>query len=235
MATEPQKSNLLNLLSDTVSSNGSAIESLQESLIEIEEIIDYFQPSCIGFDSEILSLVSDINTIKGEIVILNSNANAAGCGTTVGLSTIRQDIVRTLSYNISSDNYDGEDPFDITISTLSNGNIGYGTFLTYTQNDSTTGIGTSFANIGICSGFPCIPANCVSYASSIAAKESQITVLRNELSVLINPINIIKEERVDYQLRRYGDKYSIRILTEENIKVSIAITTLNNPIYDPYT
>ena len=58
MATEPQKSNLLNLLSDTVSSNGSAIESLQESLIEIEEIIDYFEPSCIGFDSEILSLVS---------------------------------------------------------------------------------------------------------------------------------------------------------------------------------
>jgi len=235
MATEPQKSNLLNLLSDTVSSNKSAIESLQESLIEIEEIIDYFEPSCIGFDSEILSLVSDINTIKGEIVILNSNANAAGCGTTVGLSTIRQDIVRTLSYNISSDNYDGEDPFDITISTLSNGNIGYGTFLTYTQNDATTGIGTSFANIGICYGFPCIPANCVSYASSIAAKESQITVLRNELSVLINPINIIKGERVDYQLRRYGDKYSIRILTEENIKVSIAITTLNNPIYDPYT
>lgn len=235
MATEPQKSNLLNLLSDTVSSNGSAIESLQESLIEIEEIIDYFEPSCIGFDSEILSLVSDINTIKGEIVILNSNANAAGCGTTVGLSTIRQDIVRTLSYNISSDNYDDEDPFGITISTLSNGNIGYGTFLTYTQNDSTTGIGTSFANIETCFGFPCIPADCVSYASSIAAKESQITVLRNELSVLINPINIIKEERVDYQLRRYGDKYSIRILTEENTKVSIAITTLNNPIYNPYT
>ena len=235
MATEPQKTNLLNLLSENFTGNTSAIESLQESLSEVEPIIEYFTPSCEGFDTRIVALASSINNIKSEIVVLHSNANAVGCGTTAGQSTIRQDIVRNLSYEVSNENYVGDSPFDIISTTLSSGNVGYGTFLTYTQDDPTAGIGTEYADLGTCYGSPCISGTCVSFASSIAVKESEITTLRTELNSLISPVNSIKTERINYHVRRYADKIGIIELTAENVRIAIAITTLNNPTFDPFT
>lgn len=239
MATEPQKTKLVNLLSETISSNESAIESLEESLLEVEEVISYFEPSCIGFDSRIVSLASSINNIKGEIVTLHANAYAVGCGTTVGISTIYQDVVRNRSYNISTSTYDGEDPYDVIVSTLLSSNVGYGTFLTYTKDDTTSivGTGNSYADVGTCYGSHqgCTTPICTVYANSISSKDSQIYSLRAELSNLIGPVNAIKTERVDYQIRRYGDKYSIRTLTEENVRINNSLTILNNPTYDPYT
>ena len=140
-----------------------------------------------------------------------------------------------MSYEVSDENYVGDSPFNIIITTLSSGNIGYGTFLTNTQNDPTAGIGTEYANLATCYGSPCISGTCVSYASSIAVKQSEITSLRTELNSLIAPVNSIKTERINYHVRRYADKVGIIELTAEKVRINTAIVALNNPTFDSFT
>jgi hypothetical protein len=38
----------------------------------------------------------------------------------------------------------------------------------------------------------------------------------------------LKREREEYEIERYGTNYTIRILREENIRISAAITTVQN-------
>lgn len=234
-----KRETLKGVFAESIRGNNGFIQDLNEDLIEIEPIIESFTPSCEGFDTKIVALASSINSIKSEIVVLHTNAYNVGCGTTVGISTMRQDTLLNLSYKISDENYVDPDhsdfdlpvnnPYDVVSIALTSGNVGYGTFSKHVPDDPTTGIGTLYASIG--SGGP----SCPSFATQITAKEDQITSLRNELVSLATKVNAIKEERVPYHYRRFRDKVDIIELNAKNARINIAAEALNNPIYDPYT
>ncbi len=220
---------LTNLLSGKIEGNSSSIEVLTERRPGIQTNINLFSPVCNTIDSQIVSIAASIVTIQTEIVGLSTNAYAVGCGTTAGATTVFPDTVRNYSYNISTQSYDGDSPYDVNIAFLNSGNVGFGTLLVYTQNDSSqSGIGTLYDDIGVCYRTPCTSGNCVSFASSITEKQNQLTILRNQLTSLVTSSNNVKTERVDYEIERYAGNYTIRILTEENTRISTAITTIKN-------
>ena len=221
---------LTNLLSGKIEGNNDSIDVLAERRPGIQTNINLFSPVCNTIDSQIVSIAASIITIQTEIVGLSTNAYAVGCGTTgVGVSTIFPDTVRNYSYNISTQSYDGNSPYDVNIAFLNSGNVGFGTLLVYTQNDSSqSGIGTLYDDIGVCYRTPCTSGNCVSFASSITEKQNQLTILRNQLTSLVTSSNNVKTERIDYEIERYAGNYTIRILTEENTRISTAITTIKN-------
>lgn len=220
---------LTNLLSGKIEGNNSSIEVLAERRPGIQTNIDLFSPVCNTIDSQIVSIAASIVTIQTEIVGLSTNAYAVGCGTTGGATTIFPDTIRNYSYNISTQSYDGDSPYDVNIAFLNTGNVGFGTLLVYTQNDSSqSGIGTLYDDIGVCYRIPCTSGNCVSFASSITEKQNQLTILRNQLTNLVTSSNSVRGERVDYEVERYAGNYTIRILTEENTRISTAITTIKN-------
>jgi hypothetical protein len=220
---------LTNLLSGKIEGNNDSIDVLAERRPGIQTNINLFSPVCNTIDSQIVSIAASIITIQTEIVGLSTNAYAVGCGTTGGATTVFPDTVRNYSYNISTQSYDGDSPYDVNIAFLNSGNVGFGTLLVYTQNDSSqSGIGTLYGDLGVCYRIPCTSGNCVSFASSITQKQSQLTILRNQLTSLVTSSNSVKGERVDYEIERYAGNYTIRILTEENTRISTAITTIRN-------
>jgi hypothetical protein len=220
---------LVNLLSGNISGNIESIDVLVERRPGIQTNINLFSPICNVLDTEIVSIASSIVTIQTEIVNLSTSAYAVGCGTTAGAVTIYPDTVRSYSYNLCNESYDGDAPYDVNIAFLNSGNVGLGTLLVYTQNDATqSGIGSLYGDIGSCYRIPCTSGNCVSFASSITAKQNQLTTLRNALSGLVISSSQVKREREEYEIERYGTNYTIRILTDENIRISAAITTINN-------
>jgi hypothetical protein len=234
MATQPQKDNLLKLFQGTIDQNIDLIADNEVSVQESQAVIDNFTPSCKGLDSRIVSLVGNINTLKGEIVTLYSNAYAVGCGTTVGVSTVFSDTAIDSSYYLSSSSYDSDEPYEINNVSLTSSNVGFGTFVIYTKNNPQSGIGSAYASVGSCFGGSCVSANCTNFASQIAIKENQILTLQSEIDNLVLSVNSIKTERVDYQIRRWADKYTIRNLKEENQRINASISILNNPDYDLY-
>jgi len=224
-------SDLTNLLSQKVSGNTESVGILSARNPEVQKKIDLFSPICNSVDGQIVAIAASIVTLQTEIVSLSTNAYAVGCGTTAGATTIFPDSVKTQSYNLCTVGYDGDAPYTITTSTLNSGNIGIGTLLIYTQNDSSiTGIGTSFGSTSTCfrplQG--CTSGVCVSFASSISTKQSEIITLRNQLSNLVSSSNQIKRERVDFEIERFGNNYTIRILNEENTRISSAITKIQS-------
>lgn len=222
-------SDVVTLLSGKITGNNDSLEVLNERKPKIQEDIDSFTPVCQIIDNRVVSIAASIVNLQTEIVALHRDAYAVGCGTTAGISTSYPDTVKNYSYNLCTESYDGESPYDVNVTILSSGNVGFGTFLLYTQNDSSqTGIGTLYGDIDTCFNpfLGCTSGVCVSFGSSISAKQGQLTALRNQLTNLVLDTNSIKSQRVDYEIQRYGNNYTIRILTEENVRISSAITAI---------
>lgn len=235
MATQPQKNNLIKLLEGTISDNVDLIGQNQVSIEESQVIIDDFDPSCKGLDGRIVTLTSNINTLKAEIVSLHSQAYAVGCGTTAGASIIYPDTIVDSSYNLSIPSYDDDQPYEINNTTLTTSNVGFGTFVIYTKNNSTSvGVGTSYGDIGSCYRVGCVSGNCTNFANQISIKQNQLLILQSELDGIVPSVNSLKTERLDYQIRRWSDKHTIRNLIEENQRIQLSIGVLNNPNYDSY-
>ena len=234
-----KRETLKGIFVENIASNRSGIADADNDNLNIVPTIESFTPSCEGFDTKIVALASSINSIKSEIVSIHATALADGCGDSMSVSTMFQDTVLNLSYKISDENYvdpdhsdfDGpvNNPYDIVSAVLTSGNVGYGTFSKHIPDDPTTGIGDLYASIG--SG----GSSCADYATQIAEKESQITLLRNELIGLTTAVNVIKEERVPYHYRRFRNKVDIIELNAQNVRFNIALEAINNSALDPYT
>jgi peptidoglycan hydrolase CwlO-like protein len=235
MATQPQTSNLQKLFQETIDQNIGTIATNEESIKESQVIIDYFDPSCKGLDGQIVSLNNSINTLKTEIVTLYSQAYAVGCGTTAGATVVYPDTIVDSSYNLSSASYDADDPYAITNQTLTSSNVGFGTFVIYTQNNNqVAGLGSAYGSVGSCFRPGCISGNCTNYASQITSKQNEITQLRSQISNLVSSVNSLKTERVGYQNRRWSDNHTNRNLREENQRLELGLTILSNPSYDSF-
>ena len=218
-------SDLTNILSNKITDNTESIEELREKLPDVQRNIDLFSSVCQSVDNQILSITNSIITLENEIVVLHTNAYAVGCGTTTGMTTMYPDSVTVESYNISSGDYSGEDPYDVNSESISSSNVGLGTFMIHVANDSSkSGIGILYGDIGNCYTPPC--GDCASFSASITAKQNQIVTLRNQLTPLITDVNKIKRERVDYEIEKYGYNYVINDVTKENRRIGTAITSI---------
>jgi hypothetical protein len=235
MATQPQKDNILKLLEDRIVDNLDIISESEVGVQENQVIIDYFDPSCNGLDTQILSLTNNINNLKSEIVSIYSEAYAVGCGTTGGSTIIYPDTAIDSSYNLSIPTYDEDDPYIINNQTLDISNVGFGTFIIYKQDDTDSlGLGSAYGDIESCYELICNSGDCINFADQITQRQNQIVTLRNEIISLIPAVNSIKTERLDYQVRRWSDRFTIRDLTLENQRIGIAISILNDPQYDSF-
>ena len=222
---------LTNLLSKKIEGNSDSIRIIRTRQPETQRNVGLFSGITSNIDTRIVSIAASIVTLQSEVVSLSTAAFAVGCGTTGGVTNIFPDTVKNHRYNISTSFYDGNSPYDVTISTLSLSNAGIGTLLVYTQNDtSQSGIGSLFGDTTTCyrpaSG--CNSGVCAGFAASISTKQTQITSLRAQLTDLISASNKIKVERLDYEIQRYGEYYTIRILGEENTRISLAITSIQS-------
>lgn len=218
---------LISLLRGKVQGNTDSIDFLLERRPGIQTNIDLFNTVCGNVDNRILSITANIVNLQTEIVSLSNDAYAVGCGTTAGAVVIYPDTVENYSYNMSSESYDGDSPYDVTTETMNSGNVGLGSLTVYTQNNSNVpGIGTLYGGIGSCFRTPCTSGDCVSFASSITEKQNQIIELRSSIGNLVSSSNSVKRERLDYEIERYSGDYTIKILREENTRISSAITTI---------
>ena len=225
---------LINLLNGKYVGNNETISFINNRKPDTQSNIDLFTTPTKTLDTQIVSIASSINTLKTEIITLASGAYSVGCGTTGGVTAYYPDVVRTYVANISTSTYNGNDPYGNSFSSLSSTNLGIGTLLVYTQNDSSqSGIGSLYANINTCyrakSLIPlvaCVSGECVAYAASITDKQNQVTSLTSQLQSLLSQTNNLRNERLDYELERYSQNQSILYLTNRNIGINTAIQIL---------
>ena len=228
MTFQPQKDNLIKTFEENIQANIESISLNETSIIESQEIIDNFTPFCEDIDKKILTIRNNINSIKSEIVQIYKQSFSVGCGTTLGATQIYPDTSVDYFYNISYVEYNGDEPYEKLYQDLNSFNVGFGTFLVYTEdNSSVTGLGSAYSNTQLCYKFPCNSAICESYNSQIQQKNLEILGLRNQLIDLIPSVNSLKTERITYQIRRWADNHTISLCRQENERLSIAIRVLN--------
>lgn len=205
------------------SEEGLEIKNEKDELIakieNLDEIINAFDPSTKGLDSRVLTLNSPVSDAQIELYNLWVGAEQVGCSTYVDDTTpvidIFRDQVTLFDYDYTNPTYTGDDPFNESSTAMTTSNVGFATFTGIT----TVSIGTFFALTG----------SCPSYASSITAKENEITSLRATRDTVRVPINEIKEGRSEYQLQRFGFQKTKSQLDEDLASANLIISTLQNP------
>ena len=220
---------LIKKLNDKISSNKTAIGFIEAEIPGYQETIDEFTEITIPIENKIISVASSINSLQQQIVSIATSAFNVGCGTTVGATIVYPDTVKTHSENVNSSSYDGFDPFGgQTSSVLSSSNVGFGTFLSFTQTDSSqTGLGTLYGTIQSCFRTPCTGIDCVDYNSQITSLQSQIVTLRSQLPSEITKVNSVRTEKKNAEIERYGQKRGVASLKQRNSEMESAINNIN--------
>ena len=221
---------LVKKLNDKISSNKSAVGFIEAEIPKYEETIGEFIEITIPIENKIISVASSINSLQQQIVSIATSAFNVGCGTTAGATIVYPDTVKTHNENVTSPSYDGFDPFGgQTSSVLSSSNVGIGTFLVFTQNDSSqTGLGTLYGTIGSCFATPCTGSVCIDYNSQITSLQSQIVTLRGQLPSEITKVNSIRTEKKNSEIERYGQKRGAAALKQRNSEMESAVNTINS-------
>jgi hypothetical protein len=221
---------LVKKLNDRISSNKTAVGFIEAEIPKYEETIGEFTEITIPIENKIISVTSEINSLQEQIVSIATSAFNVGCGTTTGATTVYPDTVKTHSENVNSSSYDGLDPFGgQTSSLLSSSNVGFGTFLVFTQNDSSqTGLGTLYGVIESCFRLPCTGSVCIDYNDEIVSLQNQIVTLRGQLPSNITNVNAVKTERRYSEIERYGQKRGVAALKQRNSEMESAINTIRN-------
>ncbi len=221
---------LVKKLNDRISSNKTTIGFIEAEIPKYEETIGEFIEITIPIENKIISVTSSINSLQQQIVSIATSAFNVGCGTTAGASIVYPDTVKNHSENVNSSSYDGFDPFGgQTTLLLSSSNVGVGTFLVFTENDSSqTGLGTLYGTIGSCFATPCNVSVCIDYNSQITSLQSQIVTLRGQLPSEITKVNSIRTEKKNFEVERYGQKRGVASLKERNSEMESAVNTINS-------
>jgi len=208
------------------SEEGMTIVDAEDNIVakieNLEEIINSFDPITQGLDDRILTLNLPVSDAQTELFNLYTGATSAGCATYIDDSTsvvdVVRDVVTLFDYDYTDDSYVGEDPFNESNTAMTTANVGIATHTAIVQ----VSIGTFFELNGS-------EAVCTSYASSISAKNTEITNLRVPRDAVIQPINEIKDARSEYQLQRYGYRKSKSELDADVASANLVVQTLQNP------
>ena len=197
-------------------------DNLLAKIENLEEVINRFDPITKGLDDRILTLNTPVSDAQTELFNLYTGAEQVGCSTYVSDATavidVRRDVVQLYNYDYTNTNYVGEDPFNESNFAMTTSNVGVATY----TGIITVSIGTFFALSG--SGAPC-----TSYASSITAKNNEITSLQTTRDAVRTPINEIKEARSEYQLQKYGYRKTEHELDADVASANLIVQTLQDP------
>lgn len=180
------------------------------------ELISNFNSIIEPLDAQIIVANSEIVTLQNLILTTGLEANSVGCGGTwgvIGVTTITvyEDRVKYTGYDFS-----GSNPFDEVNGTINNNNVGMGTYNFVTQ----VAIGTYYGPIDSCNIFSpfiftCDSGDCENYAETIQNLNSQITALSSNRDSLIDNVNVLKEEKIRYELQDYAYRKSKQNLQAE--------------------
>lgn len=181
------------------------------------ELLDLFNSIIEPIDSQIVSTNSQITVLQNQVLATGLEANSVGCGGTWGVVgvvtvTVYEDKVKYDGYDFS-----GENPFGEINGTINNNNVGMGTYNYVTQ----VAIGTYYGPIDSCNIFSpfifsCDSGDCENYADTITNLNSQINSLRTTRNSLNADVNVLKEERIRYELQDYAYRKS-----RQNIQADI--------------
>ena len=208
------------------SEEGLVIKDSDDNIVakieNLEEVINSFDPITKGLDSRILTLNTPVSDAQTDLFNLYTGAAQVGCSSYVTDATpvidVLRDVVTSFDYDYTDDTYIGEDPFNESNFAMTTSNVGMATFTGIVQ----VSIGTFYAITG--GGVVC-----TSYASSITAKESDITSFRATRDEVRLPINEIKNARSEYQLQRYGYRKTKSELESDVTTANLIVNTLQNP------
>ena len=202
-------------------------DNILAKIENLEEVINRFDPITQGLDDRILTLNAPVSTAQTELFNLYTGAAQAGCSTFVDDATpvvdVRRDVVTLYNYDYTDTSYTGEDPFNESNFALTTSNLGIATHTAI----ATVSIGTFY-------GFTGVGASCVSYASSISAKNSEISSLQTPRDAVITPLNEIKEARSEYQLQRYGYRKTQFELDADIVSANLIVQTLQDPDFTQF-
>ena len=201
-----------------------------------DEMIDRYQPSVEGLDDKINDVNNSINAVLQ--TILDTGTAASDCSeidgepVLAGSSSTTSNVPAALSREIAYDQvqlhqwaFSGEDPFSKTITVLDGTNSGIGTY---------TGIATVLVGsyLEFVSGSD--GTNCDGTQATIDAEYAKLPALRAERDAVIEHVNIIKEERARYELRKYGMTNSMEMIDDQISKKEGLIAALEDPDYTDY-
>ena len=196
-------------------------DNILAKIENLEDVINRFNPITQGLDDRILTLNTPVSDAQTELFNLYTGAVQVGCSTYVSDATavidVRRDIVTLFDYDYTDSSYVGEDPFNESNFAMTTSNVGLATHTAIT----TVSIGTFFA---LGSGAPC-----TSYASSITAKNNEITAAQATRDAVITPINELKAARSEYQLQRYGYRKTQVELDSDIASANLIVQTLQDP------
>jgi len=194
-------------------------DNILAKIENLNDVINRFDPITQGLDDRILTLNTPVSNAQTELFNLYTGAVQVGCSSYVSDATavidVRRDIVTLFNYDYTDSSYVGEDPFNESNFAMTTSNVGIATHTAIT----TVSIGTFFALSG----------GCPSYASSITAKNNEITALRVPRDAVITPLNEMKTARSEYQLQRYGYHKTEHELDADVASANLIVQTLQDP------
>ena len=211
----------------------------------LQERIDDYTPFTRNIDNRLVTIASNITTLKTEIKNLivqavgNTDENP-GCGTLTGLCTVygggistclagyeqlTDDLFQVRVQNMSSRSYFGIEPAQHSTSTLSSSNVGIGSFNILTK-DGGSGIGFT---VTISSS-----GACATYYNQVTSKFGEIDTLRSEADELISTINVAKRERSTLQMQRWGNLWQNNEFTNNNAQLAEASDKIQGDTLSPH-
>jgi hypothetical protein len=182
-----------------------------------KEILESMNNIIEPLDSDVVSINNEIKTLQSLVLSTAQEAISVGCGTgtaSPGFTTVTvyHDIVKYEGYDFS-----GSNPFNPVDGNINNSNVGLGTYNYVTQ----VAIGTYYDPINTCNietilFLTCNNTVCQNYADTIIDLNAEIVTLQNRRDNRNANINILKEERIKYELQDYAYRRS-----KQNLKDSI--------------
>jgi len=202
-------------------------DNILAKIENLEEVINRFDPITQGLDDRILTLNAPVVTAQTELFNLYTGAAQAGCSTFAGDATpvvdVVKDVVTLFNYDYTDTSYTGEDPFNESSFALTTSNLGIATHTAIVA-----------VSIGTFYGFTGSGITCTSFASSITAKNSEISSLQAPRDDVITPLNQIKGARSEYQLQRYGYRKTQFELDKDIASANLIVQTLQDPEFTQF-
>ncbi len=206
-----------------------------------QESIDYFTSPTQKLDKKIIEINNKIVGLQNTLLQVGLDANDCGCGGLTGFSTsgafpfIYTPFVYGPKTTVNADTtlyrgytYTSPNPFEEVNGTLTTGNAGIGTESIF----GVSFIGDYYSNIGVArTTLPVCPGvtNCAGYATSETNLNAQIATLQAERNALAGKVNILKDSRSEFEVKKYGLNASKEELNAQIASSNSIISFLKDP------
>lgn len=191
----------------------------------VNETLQNYSYPIQKLDTKIVQLNDQINSLQQQVLDLGNSATSVGCGTTSNINIVYRDDLKYKTYSFSSPN-----PYAESQGNLTSSNLGIGTNNFINQ----VSIGSYYGDIGNCYIIDCNNQVCAGFANSITALNLQISEKQIERNNLLGIVNILKSNRIEFQMQKYAYDESKNRLNLQIINSTTIINFLQNPAYQEF-